>query len=88
MFIVLKQGSYCVVDVMDIRKKSKFYPFHIDIAQMMQEIGFIFDDIIIWDRRLGYNDLRPLGYPSVFRVNKIHEYLLIFLKPGKKLKSK
>jgi len=83
VFNILKKGSYCIVVVMDIRKRDKYYPFHMDVAKFMQEIGFILDDIIIWDRRKEYNNLRPLGYPFVFRVNKIHEYILIFLKPAK-----
>ena len=66
---------------MDLRKGSRFYPFHSDLARKMEDIGFIFDDIIIWDRRLDYNNLRALGYPSVFRLNKVHEFLLIFKKP-------
>jgi hypothetical protein len=66
---------------MDIRKKKQFYPFHADLAGTMQEIGYLWDDIIIWDRRLEYNNFRPLGYPFVFRVNKAHEFLLIFQKP-------
>ena len=81
VFQVLRPGKYCIVIVMDIRKKNKFYPFHADLAVAMQEIGFIFDDIIIWDRRHEYNNMRPLGYPYRFRVNKAHEYILIFLKP-------
>lgn len=81
VFNVVKRGSYCIVEVMDIRKKDKYYPLHMDVVNFMQEIGFIFDDVIIWDRRKEYNNLRPLGYPFVFRVNKIHEYILIFLKP-------
>lgn len=83
VFYVLKKGSYCIVVVMDIRKKSEFYPFHMDIIKFMKEIGFIYDDLIIWNRKREYNNLRPLGYPSVFRVNKIHEYILIFRKPPK-----
>jgi DNA modification methylase len=79
----LKRGGYCCVVVMDIRKKDQFFPFHNDLAQRMQEIGFIFDDIIIWDRRHEYNNLRPLGYPAVFRVNKAHEYILLFIKSSK-----
>jgi DNA modification methylase len=78
----LKCGAYCCVIVMDIRKKNRFFPFHSDLARRMQEIGFIFDDLIIWDRRHEYNNLRPLGYPAVFRINKTHEYILLFLKPG------
>jgi DNA modification methylase len=84
VFDVLKKGAYCIVVVMDIRKKNKFYPFHMDVIKFMQEIGFILDDIIIWDRKKEYNNLRPLGYPSIFRINKIHEYILIFIKPTDK----
>ncbi|MEW5784970.1 MAG: site-specific DNA-methyltransferase [Bacillota bacterium] len=75
---VIKPGCHCVVAVMDLRKKDLFFPLHMDLCAAFSEIGFTLDDIIIWDRRAEYNRLRPLGYPSVFRVNKIHEYLLIF----------
>ena len=77
----MREGAYCCVIVMDLRKKDRFYPFHSDVAQFMERIGFIYDDLIIWDRRQEYNNLRPLGYPCVFRVNKVHEYILIFQKP-------
>lgn len=78
--IVLKKSSYCIVNIMDIRKRSKFYPLHSDFARAMEDLGFIYDDLIIWDRRHEYNNFRPLGYPAVFRVNRAHEYLLIFQK--------
>ena len=78
---VLRPGRYMVVNVMDLRKKSRFYPFHADLAARLRDLGFVFDDLVIWDRRQEYNHLRPLGYPAVFRINKIHEYLLIFQKP-------
>ena len=81
---VLKPDKYCIVNVMDIRKKDKFYPLHSDLAEIMNKIGFIYDDLIIWDRRHEYNNLRSLGYPYVFRLNRIHEYLLIFKKPATK----
>lgn len=77
---VLKYGKKCVIVVMDIRQGSKFFPFHMDISNMMTEIGFVLEDIIIWDRKKEYSNLRPLGYPYVFIVNKIHEYILIFRK--------
>lgn len=85
IFKALEPGKYCIINVMDIRKGAKFYPFHSDVITFMEEIGFIFDDMIIWDRRNDYSNLRPLGFPSVFRINKIHEYLLIFKKPEKKI---
>lgn len=80
VFRVLRKGSYCIVNVMDIRKKDKFYPLHSDLATELKNCGFIYDDLIIWDRQADYNNMRPLGYPSRFRINKIHEYLLVFLK--------
>lgn len=80
VYKALKYGKYCCVIVMDLRKKDRFYPYHSDVARLMQEIGFTFDDTIIWDRRLEYSNLRPLGYPARFRINKAHEYILIFQK--------
>lgn len=76
----LKEGGYCLINVMDIRKKSSFYPLHMDLASELQRIGYVFDDIIIWDRQQEYNNMRPLGYPYKFRINKVHEYILIFIK--------
>lgn len=77
---VLKPGAYCLVNVMDIRKKSEFYPLHSDLSTELQKHGYIFDDIIIWDRQQDYNNMRPLGYPYKYRINKVHEYILIFIK--------
>ena len=78
----IRPSKYCIVVVMDIRKKSDFYPFHSHIASILQTIGFIYDDLIIWDRRHEYNNMRPLGYPYKFRINKAHEFILIFQKPS------
>jgi DNA modification methylase len=80
---VLKPGKFLVAVVMDLRRRDRFYPFHSDLAEALQGVGYTFEDLIIWDRRQDYNSLRPLGYPSVFRINKVHEYLLIFRKPPK-----
>lgn len=81
VYTALKPGCYCCVVVMDLRKGSSFFPLHADLAVKMQEIGYLFDDLIIWDRKHEYNNLRPLGHPNVFRINKVHEYILIFQKP-------
>ena len=82
ILVALKPGSYCCIIVMDLRKGAHFYPFHSDLATRLEEIGFTYDDLIIWDRSHEYNNLRPLGHPSVFRINKVHEYILIFKKPN------
>jgi DNA modification methylase len=81
VWAALRPGAYCCAVVMDLRKGPRFFPLHQDLSDLMQEIGFIYDDLIIWDRRAEYNNLRPLGYPYKFRVNKVHEFILIFEKP-------
>ena len=80
VYRVTKKDGFCCIVVMDLRKKDKFFPFHIHTIDFMSDIGFTLDDIIIWDRRQEYNNLRPLGYPYVFRINKVHEFILIFKK--------
>jgi len=82
VLVALRPGGYCIVVVMDLRKHGRLYPFHSDLARRLQSVGFLYDDLIIWDRRQEYNNLRPLGYPYVFRVNKVHEFALIFRKPA------
>ncbi|MGH9877915.1 MAG: DNA methyltransferase, partial [Nitrososphaerales archaeon] len=78
----IRVDGYCIMVVMDLRKGSKFYPLHMDVVRLMQNVGFTFEDLIIWDRQKEYNNCKPLGYPYKFIVNKIHEYLLIFRKHG------
>ncbi len=82
VWTVLRPGAYCCVVVMDLRKGPRFFPLHQDFSALMQQVGFVFDDLVIWDRRADYNNLRPLGYPWKFRINKVHEFVLIFVKPG------
>ena len=80
VYEVSKPKSYCCVIVRDLHKGKNFYPYHIDVSQFMQNIGFTLNSMIIWDRRLDYNYRRPLGFPSVFYINTIHEFILIFQK--------
>ena len=87
VLVTLKPKAYCCVVVMDLRKGDTFYPFHADLATKLQEIGYTYDDLILWDRRAEYSNMRPLGYPSVFRINKAHEYILIFQKPPENTKE-
>jgi adenine-specific DNA methylase len=80
VYKVLKFKSYFIVNVMDLRKKDKFFSLHSDASNIAKQVGFSLEDIIIWDRQQEYNNMRPLGYPFKFIVNKVHEYLLIFRK--------
>lgn len=80
IYPLLKHKSYCLINVMDLRKKSEFYPLHSDLAYALKNVGFIFDDLIIWDRQSDYNNMKTLGYPYKFRINKVHEYILVMYK--------
>lgn len=81
--IALKNQCYLILNVMDLRKGSRFYPFHQDATTVVgQHSNLVLNDIIIWDRQKDYNQMRPLGYPHKFIINKVHEYLLIFRKEG------
>lgn len=77
----LVPGGICAIVVMDIRIGSDFYPFHIDLHnKLVSELGFKPRDIIIWNRWREYNNIRPLGYPYKFIINKVHEYMLVYEK--------
>lgn len=80
VYKVLKPNKRCICVVMDIRKKDRFYPFHFDQTKVMQEVGFEIEEFVIWDRQHEYNNMRTLGYPWVFRFNKVHEYICIYWK--------
>ena len=80
VYHVLKPSHHCIVVVMDIRKGPDLFQFHSDVTRRFEAIGFTLKDIIIWDRQKEYNNMRPLGYPYSFIVNKVHEYILIFKK--------
>lgn len=81
VLVALKPGAYCCINVMDLRKQATFFPLHADLARELSARGYIFDDLIVWHRGAEYNNLRPLGYPYTFRINKVHEYIVILRKP-------
>ncbi len=81
VFVLLHPNKYCAIVTMDIRKRDKVYPLHSDLTNVMTDIGFSYQDVIIWNRDREYNFLRPMGYPTTFIVNRVHEYILLFRKP-------
>jgi len=83
--VALRSRGYFILNIMDLRKGSKFYPLHSDaILAVTSTTRMTLEDIVIWDRQSDYNAMRLLGYISTFIINKVHEYLLIFRKEGSK----
>jgi DNA modification methylase len=83
LFIVTKPGGYNIWVVKDVRDPKNGKPlidFHSDISRIGNHVGFLYQDLIIWDQ----NDQRRLvllGYPSIFYVNINHTFLVILRKP-------
>jgi DNA modification methylase len=80
VFQVLKDKKYCVVIIQDVRRGSKVYPLHIDFIRAMKEIGYRYQDLIVWEHPT--YTTRPLGYPTTFVVSRVHDFILLFRKPN------
>jgi DNA modification methylase len=79
---VLKQGKYMVIVVSDFRHGSKFVPFHNDLSDVVQKVGFSLEGITILVQ--DSKNLYPYGMPYAFVSNIHHQYILIFRKQTKK----
>jgi excisionase family DNA binding protein len=82
-FEITKPGGYScwvVKDYRDTKNKIPYVPFHSDLADVGQEAGWLYQDLIIWDQT-GQRRLVLLGYPSVFYVNQNCSFIVVFRKP-------
>jgi len=90
-------GTVCVVIAnmksrKNVEKKSFLYPIVADFIKLMQKIGFVFFDEIIWVKGWGNNGAlkgKPLfgsyPYPPTPKIlDSIFENILIFKKEGKR----
>jgi len=79
---VTKPGGYScwvVKDYRDTKNKIPYVPFHSDLATVGQEVGWLYQDLIIWDQT-GQRRLVLLGYPSVLYVNQNCSFIVVFRK--------
>ncbi|HYB67399.1 MAG TPA: DNA methyltransferase [Candidatus Acidoferrales bacterium] len=79
---VLKQRKYMVIVVSDFRHGSKFVPFHNDLSQAVEKVGFSLEGITILVQ--DSKNLYPYGMPYAFVSNIHHQYILIFRKGMKR----
>jgi len=83
-FEITRVGGYScwvVKDYRDTKNRIPYIPFHSDIAAIGQEVGWLYQDLIIWDQT-GQRRLVLLGYPSVFYVNQNCSFIVVFRKPN------
>jgi DNA modification methylase len=75
----LKPSAFVVVNVNDLRRHGEFIPYHVDIVNLMRDVGYRPHDVWIIEGLLA-------GLPKAFAVNfnlkriapKVHEYCLVF----------
>lgn len=80
---ITKPGGYScwvVKDYRNTRNNIPYIPFHSDLAVVGQEVGWLYQDLIVWDQT-GQRRLVLLGYPSVFYVNQNCSFIVVFRKP-------
>ncbi len=75
---VLQEGRYMCVVVSDFRHGSRFIPYHSDISQAIEAVGFTLEGItvLVQDSK----NLYPYGLPYAFVSNIHHQYILTFRK--------
>lgn len=90
LFRVLQPGRVACFVTQDVRIDGKLYPIVADlIGVMVYEVGFEYQDKIIWRKPEGYIRIsRRSGvliqhpYPMYFYPDNIYEEVVIFKKPG------
>jgi len=90
LFRVLQPGRVACFVTQDVRIDGKLYPIVADLIRVMvYEVGFEYQDKIIWRKPEGYIRIsRRSGvliqhpYPMYFYPDNIYEEVVIFKKPG------
>ncbi len=77
---VLKNGKYCAIILSDFRHGKKYYMFHSDVAQSLENCGYCLKGITILHQK--HKSVYPYGYPVSFVPNIHHQYILILQNIG------
>ncbi len=90
LYRVLQPGRIACFVTQDVRIEGKLYPIVADLIKVMvYEVGFEYQDKIIWRKPEGYIRIsRRSGvliqhpYPMYYYPDNIYEEIVIFKKPG------
>ncbi len=72
---VLKPQKYICIVISDFRNKDKYYMFHSDLAQKLEQGNFMLKGITVLYQR--HKKIFPYGYPYSYVPNIHHQYILI-----------
>lgn len=100
-FRILEPGRKICINTANVNQYTEHglltFPIAADFSAMLRQVGFVMVNEIIWSKdktggRWGSaNGQRPIfgsyPYPPNFLFKNVHEYILIFAKPGGELKK-
>ena len=74
----LNDGKYCAIVISDFTVDKKEICVQADVVKLMQDIGFSFVGTIalLQDNK----PLYPFGYPYAFKINHMHQNIILFRK--------
>lgn len=79
----LQPGGHVIINVNDLWAKEERIPLHSMVMTAMQDAGYLFKNIIIWDRTNIVNRIGIFGWPSNYiTMGTTFEYLLHFRSPS------
>ncbi len=85
----LKPGGFCAVVIGTILQNGKQYPLPQQFTVLMEELGYLFHEDIVWSKvtggvkRAGVTIQHP--YPGYYNPNIMTENILVFRKPGPRI---
>ncbi len=77
---VLRPEKYLAAIVGDFRHKGRFHMFHSDLANALEEVGYVLKGITILYQ--SHKRLFPYGYPAAYVPNMHHQYIVILRNEG------
>ncbi|MEM4665549.1 MAG: site-specific DNA-methyltransferase [Sulfolobales archaeon] len=89
VFRVLASGRVACYVTQDVRIDGRLYPIVSDLIRIMREVGFEYQEKIVWRKPEGYVRIsRRSGvllqhpYPMYYYPDNIYEEVVVFKKPG------
>jgi site-specific DNA-methyltransferase (adenine-specific) len=86
IFRVQRESAFCAVVIGTVLVGGKHIPLPFHFVSLMEEIGWIFHQDIIWSKCTGgvkrFRSTTRNPYPGYFYPNIMTEYILLFRKPG------
>jgi hypothetical protein len=72
---ILKPKKYVAIIVSDFRHKQKYYMFHSDVANSLENVGFTLQGLIVLVQ--DNKKLYPYGYPTTYVPNISNQFIVL-----------